>query len=74
MARLDVPNLLIRFVRFDGAHLHFFRNDNPTLHESLPLDPAYHQLAAQLQPPRLCRATVLNGVIVALAPTRVLRI
>jgi hypothetical protein len=62
---------LIRFVSFDGAALTFFENTAPTVHESLPLDSAYHGLARQLPNGRLCEATILNGTIVVLAVTKV---
>ena len=73
MQRTSVPTRLIRFVSFDGANLSFFDNMDPTRHETLPLGPNYHAIAAQLQQagqPKLCKATVEDGVITWLSPTR----
>lgn len=67
---LTAPVRLIRFVRFDGRHLHFFDNQNPTKQGSLPLADAYHELARQLPSQALCKATVFDGVIVLLEQMR----
>src|SRR5262245_7358635 len=72
MAPLNAPNILIRIRHFDGAHLQFFPHDDPTARESLPLAAEFHQIAANLPPNRLCRASILNGVIVVLKPTKTL--
>ena len=64
-------SILIRVVGFDGANLRFVENSHPTAESALPLDSAYHDVARQLPRMRLCKATVLNSVIVALAPTRI---
>lgn len=72
LGRIKVPVRLVRFLGFDGANISFADNSSPTTPETLPLASGCHEFAAKLQPYQLCKATIHNGTVLLLEPTKAL--